>query len=289
MLSFVLQKSIITLFHKLNIFQSIYELSPEKHQQKQKTPSLGGIGLLITFWAGIICFPLNPLVVWIATVYTAFSILGAIDDISSVFRKKNQGLTSVQKAGFQVLFSFILLTGYAVFIKPITLLQCIGYMFVMVGTSNATNLTDGLDGLLTGCSLVTLAGFSFLLSTMPTLFLQSIPLSLGLGLIVFYVFNRHPAKIFMGDTGSLAIGACFAAMAIVIGNVWILLPLGFVYILETLSVMVQVIYFKRTKRRVFLMAPLHHHFELLGMDERRVVILFWGLSLIGALGILLYS
>ena len=158
-----------------------------------------------------------------------------------------------------------------------------------MGSSNATNLTDGLDGLLTGCALVTCAGFAFLCTKVTGfLSLQSAVLSLTVALLVFYLFNRHPAKIFMGDTGSLALGAAFAAFAIVLGNVWILLPLGFIYILETVSVIIQVVYFKQTKKRIFLMAPLHHHFELCGLKEQYVVTLFWVVSAVAASMIIFY-
>ena len=132
---------------------------------------------------------------------------------------------------------------------------------------------------------VALGGFFIIASSMGVLSILPTTLILMVSLAAFLCFNRYPALLFMGDTGSLAIGAFFAGIVLVLGNVWILLPLGAIYIVETLSVIIQVVYFKRTRERIFLMAPLHHHFELLGMKETHVVWLFWSVCLLFSIGI----
>ncbi len=272
-----LQFSLLLLFKSRKLFQPIYALSPQRHQLKQFTPSLGGIGILVSLWIvwflyGMVL--LSESLLWVLIVFTSFSVLGFIDDSRSLLKKNNQGLTTKQKFLCQLILAVTLIFGYSYFFVSLSIPILILYAFVMVGSSNATNLTDGLDGLLVSCSIVTLLGF-FLLGGVE---IQVFSIFLISVLAGFFVFNKHPAKVFMGDTGSLGLGALFAAMAITMGNVWILIPLGSVYILETISVIIQVLYFKRTRKRIFLMAPLHHHFELLGLSEPRIVTLFVGFS-----------
>ena len=272
-----LQFSLLLLFKSRKLFQPIYALSPQRHQLKQFTPSLGGIGILVSLWIvwflyGMVL--LSESLLWALIVFTSFSVLGFIDDSRSLLKKNNQGLTTKQKFLCQLILAVTLIFGYSYFFVSLSIPILILYAFVMVGSSNATNLTDGLDGLLVSCSIVTLLGF-FLLGGVE---IQVFSIFLISVLAGFFVFNKHPAKVFMGDTGSLGLGALFAAMAITMGNVWILIPLGAVYILETISVIIQVLYFKRTRKRIFLMAPLHHHFELLGLSEPRIVTLFVGFS-----------
>ena len=272
-----LQFSLLLLFKSRKLFQPIYALSPQRHQLKQFTPSLGGIGILVSLWIvwflyGMVL--LSESLLWVLIVFTSFSVLGFIDDSRSLLKKNNQGLTTKQKFLCQLILAVTLIFGYSYFFVSLSIPILILYAFVMVGSSNAVNLTDGLDGLLVSCSIVTLLGFCLLGGVeiqVFSIFLISV-------LAGFFVFNKHPAKVFMGDTGSLGLGALFAAMAITMGNVWILIPLGAVYIVETISVIIQVLYFKRTRKRIFLMAPLHHHFELLGLSEPRIVTLFVGFS-----------
>ena len=136
-------------------------------------------------------------------------------------------------------------------------------------------MTDGLDGLLSGTSIIAILGLIYFMSRInDNMFLPEL-LVILIAIVGFYVFNKFPAKVFMGDTGSLAIGAGLSSIFILFGNIWYLIPFGAVFILEVLSVIIQVIYFKLTRKRVFLMSPLHHHFELMGLQERWVVYLFW--------------
>jgi len=154
------------------------------------------------------------------------------------------------------------------------------FLFILLGSTNAANLTDGLDGLLAGLTIIALVGFFlvFLQSNQNQLALSCVVFIITL--LVFLIFNKHPAKIFMGDTGSLALGAILAGYSIIANNPWLLLFFGAVLILETASVIIQVIGYKLTKKRVFLMAPLHHHFELLGLSQKNVVRLFWSVNII---------
>ncbi|MDA1353116.1 MAG: phospho-N-acetylmuramoyl-pentapeptide-transferase [bacterium] len=262
-------------------YQVIYELGPESHQHKVKTPSFGGVAILLNLWVGAYLFHLlSPMFVWLLMVFSSFSILGLLDDGLSLCRNNNQGLTSRQKFLAQIVCSLGLLFIFNGFISPLKMSQMVFYTFVMVGASNATNLSDGLDGLLGGLSLLSIAGFAVLFWASGMWDYLPFCMVFCVAIAAFLSVNLHPAQQFMGDTGSLAIGALFAALAIAYGNVWVLVGLGAVYILETLSVMAQVLWYKRTKTRVFLMAPLHHHFELMGLSEKAVVRLFWVVQLL---------
>jgi len=281
----LVQGVIIRFFRKKNVFQPIYDLSPQSHQQKQWTPSFGGVGMLVSLWIAwaIIGYDVFSLkIIWVMGVFSAFSFLGLADDSLSMLKKKNQGFTSRQKFLCQWVLAIVSVFVYSVLLSPLSVITIILYAFVMVGASNATNLTDGLDGLLASCAVVTCVGFYLIGNNEIKLFC----VLLIIILISFLLFNRYPAKIFMGDTGSLGLGALFAGLAIVYENVWVLISLGAVYVLETVSVLIQVAYFKKTKQRVFLMAPLHHHFELLGLREPVIVLLFVILSSIGMCGFL---
>ena len=272
---------LISVLRKAKGYQSIYALSPESHKKKAHTVSFGGLGIVITVLVGMIGLQvLNTQLIWVALLFFSFSIIGFIDDFLSFVQKQNKGLTAKQKFVTQCVVAAIFLLIFHALLMPLGFFDLLFYEFLIVGASNATNLTDGLDGLLGGLSLLTLIGFAYYFQ------------GLGLGeyttfcgivmvaLIAFLAYNRNPASIFMGDTGSLALGALFAGLAIISRNPSILVSLGAVYIIETLSVMIQVLYFKQTKRRIFLMAPLHHHFEMLGLSERKTVSLFWAMGIL---------
>lgn len=271
---------LISMLRRVKGFQAIYDLSPESHKKKRNTVSFGGLGIVITVLVGVGVFKiLNPYLVWVVLLFFSFSIIGFIDDFLSSVQKQNKGLSARQKFLVQCVVATVFLVGFHAFLRPLGLFELIFYEVMIVGASNATNLTDGLDGLLGGLSLVTLMGFFY--------YFQHIGFGVGgqfcgivmVAMVAFLAFNRYPASIFMGDTGSLALGALFAGLAIISPNPWVLVTLGAVYIIETLSVIIQVFYYKQTKRRIFLMAPLHHHFELLGLSERKTVSLFWAMGL----------
>lgn len=275
--------------------QNIREEGPKSHYTKAGTPSMGGIAIVGgTVLACIIGRPFTYDVVVVMVVFLLFGLIGFLDDYLKVI-KNNLGLRAYQKFGLQMIISF----GFAIYMAKsasggtevwipgvdITVDFGIWYIpfiaFVLLAMTNAVNLTDGLDGLA--------AGVTSLVSLFFAVAAVSAAGSAGSGIFCaaltgaclgFLVYNKNPAKIFMGDTGSLALGGGLGAAAIVM-HMELLLPVaGFVYVMEALSVIIQVIAFKTTGKRVFRMAPLHHHFELGGMNERKVVGLFWAAALI---------
>jgi phospho-N-acetylmuramoyl-pentapeptide-transferase len=265
--------------------QKIYEWSPSAHQKKTGTVSMGGIGIVL-FSAGFSAatgLMQDHRVQFCMGVFVAFGVLGMVDDVASLARGKNLGLTAKTKFALQTVIGLVAVLVYHGWISPLPLWQMGLFWFLFNGVSNATNLTDGLDGLLGGLAVISLAGFGI------TFAFLGVPIMVQLVLLViavicgFLVFNLNPARVFMGDTGSLALGAFMVSLSMVSGNPWALVLLGGLYLIETLSVMIQVASFKWTGKRVFKMAPLHHHFELSGWSEMQVVASFWasGIALLG--------
>ncbi len=297
----------IPLLHRLKFGQVIREDGPASHQAKTGTPTMGGLMMLvgITTAVGLI-YPTSP-VVWLMLLVTlACGGLGFADDYIKVVLKRNLGLRAKQKLWGQIVialfFSFAVThwmsRGTELWIPGLDLRWDAGFMFhglvffIIIATTNAVNLTDGLDGLAAGTSAVAMAiyaGVAWLLGQPEVAGFFAIVTGAALA---FLVFNRHPAKIFMGDTGSLALGGALAAGA-VLTRTELLLPLiGAIFVAEALSVILQVISFKTTGRRIFRMSPLHHHFELGGWSETKVVGVFWLTGLVfglSGLGLILLS
>lgn len=292
---------------KQNASQPIYDLAPKNHQKKSYTPTMGGIIFLFsTLLATVFCAKTNNAYIILGELLMiSFGLVGIKDDFEKIFSNSNQsGLSSKKKLLFQTIISlgvgitFYFSTKNSGFYLPffkneffdMGLFAIVFWTVVMVGTSNAVNLTDGLDGLATVPSifaLLTLGAFVYLsghvkladyllINYMPSIGELSI-MTAGLvgGLVGFLWYNCHPAEIFMGDTGSLTIGAFIAYLAIVTKNEILLLLIGFIFVLETISVIVQVFAFKKFGKRVFLMAPLHHHFELKKWHENKIIVRFW--------------
>ncbi|ELK45052.1 phospho-N-acetylmuramoyl-pentapeptide-transferase [Halobacillus sp. BAB-2008] len=229
-------------------------------------------------------------------VLVGYGLLGFLDDYIKVALKRNLGLTSKQKMLGQIIIALVVYfilrnSGFPTYISiPGTSVEfdlgwgyAILILFMLVGASNAVNLTDGLDGLLAGTAAIAFGAFAILawtgdMNVEVTLF----SLAVVGALLGFLVFNAHPAKVFMGDTGSLALGGAIAIIAILTKMELILVIIGGVFVLETLSVIIQVISFKTTGKRVFRMSPLHHHYELKGWSEWRVVTTFWTVGLLFA-------
>jgi len=258
-------------------YQPIYEHSPDSHQKKRGVVTMGGLGILLgtTITAGLVGLP--PMG-WLGIgAMWCFGCLGIIDDGLSLANRKNQGLTARYKFGLQTLIGLGIVAIAHHAIAPLAWWEWGWYVFLFNGVSNATNLTDGLDGLLGGLAIMTFFGLMVVgLYHAPTI----IPLCLiTIGaLVAFLVFNAHPARLFMGDTGSLGLGALMVAVAMACDAPLVLLPLGAGYAIETISVIIQVASFKWRGKRVFKMAPLHHHFELSGWSEPKVVGVFWAVS-----------
>lgn len=285
----------IPVLRRIKAGQSIREDGPQSHMIKSGTPTMGGLAIigavLITcLTTGLITRDM----IIILVAFVAFGTLGFLDDFVKVSLKRNLGLTAKQKMGLQILIavglalyqSRVSIYGTTVFIPFINEYLDFGIWyipfiaFVVVAMVNSVNLTDGLDGLASGVTLI-VALFLALVGTTYGFPTTSIFCAALTGACFgFLLFNKYPAKVFMGDTGSLALGGGIAAAAIMM-NIEMILPIaGGVYVAEALSVILQVISFKTRGKRVFKMAPLHHHFELCGWKETKVVAVFWIATLI---------
>lgn len=293
---------LINYLHLLKFGQAIREEGPQSHIYKKGTPTMGGISFIMSIVFSLlisIIFDFRNFEVYILLIYItlSFSIIGYIDDMLIVVKKKNDGLSPKKKLLMQIIFSlifYILLKLiysnveylYIPYFKINFYLSFIYVFFIIfwqTGFSNAVNLTDGLDGLATSVTIITtaiFAIFSYKENNFPVLLFC---LSIIGSLIGFLIFNKKPAKIFMGDTGSLALGGILAAISIILHKEIAFLFIGLVYILETASVILQVAYFKKTGKRIFKMAPLHHHFELSGYGERKTVYIFVIITIISSI------
>lgn len=294
----------IPLLRRLKFGQSIREEGPQSHQKKTGTPTMGGIMIVISIVVTtvIMVLRISPGTIGfefglLLFVLLGYGLLGFLDDFIKVAMKRNLGLTSKQKMLGQIIialiFYFILARqDFPTYIQiPGTDIQfelgwayAILIIFMLVGSSNGVNLTDGLDGLLAGTAAIAFGAYAILGMYFGTS-LEVVIFSLAVvgALLGFLVFNAHPAKVFMGDTGSLALGGAIAAVAILTKTEFLLVIIGGVFVIETLSVIIQVISFKTTGKRVFKMSPLHHHYELLGWSEWRVVTTFWLIGLLFAI------
>lgn len=298
----VLAPICIPILHKLKFGQSIREEGPKSHQKKSGTPTMGGIFLVAGILAATVIMAQWNIEIFLALfILLGHFILGFIDDYIKVVRKHNQGLLARYKLAGQIIIVVVttllaqaLMTDFSTTIwLPIidtTLDAGILYLpfmfFVMVGASNAVNLTDGLDGLASGCMAIAASCYAVICLMTGHNELAIFCAAIVGACIGFLKFNFHPAKVFMGDTGSLALGGAFAAVGILTHTEILLAVVGLVFVCEALSVILQVISFQTTGKRIFRMSPLHHHFELGGWSELKVVFVFWTVGLIcGVLGL----
>ncbi len=291
----VLGLVLIPVLRRLKIGQSIRTVGPKRHLSKEGTPTMGGVIFLFAALVVTAVFmPRDPFGYLALFMAVAFGSIGFADDYLKVVRKQPLGLKARYKLAGQFVFSIVFyLVLRALNFDEVLVLPWLGaidlgwaypifVLLVMVGTVNAVNLSDGLDGLAGGLGVITLLGFAVIGWLGKIEGLIYISAALAGGILGFLVFNLHPAKVFMGDTGSLAIGGAIGAMAILTHTeILLLLMLGIVFVLETISVIIQVLNFKLTGRRVFLMAPIHHHFELKGWSEWKVCLTFWLIQLVG--------
>jgi phospho-N-acetylmuramoyl-pentapeptide-transferase len=260
----------------------------------------GAIFIISALIVTAVFMPKDPLGYLVIFMTVAFGSIGFADDYLKVVLKQPLGLKARYKLTGQFVFSivfYLIISSLAV--DTVLTVPWLGafnlgwaypvfVILVMVGTVNAVNLADGVDGLAGGLGVITLLAFAVIGWMGNKEGLAYVALALAGGIMGFLVYNLHPAKVFMGDTGSLAIGGAVAALAILTHTeILLLLMLGIVFVLETLSVIIQVLYFKMTGRRVFLMAPIHHHFELKGWSEWKVCTVFWLIQLVGAVAAVL--
>jgi phospho-N-acetylmuramoyl-pentapeptide-transferase len=296
-ISFIVGLIIIPLFRKYKIGQLIRDDGPQEHLKKAGTPTLGGIMILVALLATVVIFAPFSLSIKLLVIATfSFALLGFIDDALIIARRDNHGLSAKQKFGGQIAIAIIIciFLGFQGFDQSVSLPGTalsldLGWfywpfiIFWIAGFVNAVNLTDGLDGLLAGSAIFSFATY-LIISLFYTQYDIAIFAAAMIGaLLGFLIFNRNPAKIFMGDTGSLAIGGALVMVSILTKTEILLIVIGGLYVIETLSVILQVFFFKTQKRRIFKMSPIHHHFELSGWSEWKVVLVFWSASLIFAL------
>ena len=303
----------IPWLHKLKFGQEIREEGPAWHQKKSGTPTMGGIMFIAGIAAAVIAVAVVALMnnsfsasstlklLIVFAIAALFGAVGFVDDYIKVVKKRNLGLTSLQKLLLQlamtviyIIISYLMGEGVREIAIPFTSytlalpmwLYIPFVMFVMVGVVNAVNLTDGLDGLASSVTLVVALFFAVVGMMSNGAYISMLAAALAGGMLGFLIYNHHPAKVFMGDTGSLFLGGAVVLMAIDTGLEIFLIIAGFVYFTETLSVIIQTSYFKYTKkkygegRRVFKMTPIHHHFEMCGWNEKKIVAVFSGVTLI---------
>lgn len=324
---------VINRLREFQIGQYIREEGPKAHQKKAGTPTMGGILIVISIivptllWADLS----NPYV-WMAVLSTtAFAAIGFVDDYTKVVRKRNLGLTARAKLGLQILVSVLIAVALIAmqnrslystklvvpFFKqfhpdlvvdrlvhnpdlwPLAFIPFIAFVvLILVGSTNAVNLTDGLDGLAIGCTLIAAGALTVLtyvsghatfsayleLPRMPQVGEMTIFCGAMVGASIgFLWYNAHPAEVFMGDVGSLALGGAIGTVAVIIKQELLLPFIGGVFVIEALSVILQVASYKLRKKRIFKMAPIHHHFELMGWSESKIIVRFWIASLVFAL------
>lgn len=278
----------IPLLHKMKFGQYIREEGPEAHLKKSGTPTMGGIMILLAMLAGSAVVSIwYPDVFYVMIFTFLFGIIGLIDDLLKLARHQSEGLKAWQKMGLQIIVTAILViyigvlvpNGTQVLIPFYGMMDLHGWFFpvavvAILGTVNGANFTDGLDGLASSVTAV-IAGFFTIAGTMLLSDVVGSSLAMIGALLAFLCFNSYPAKVFMGDTGSLALGGFVAVTALMLRMPIFLILIAFIYLAEILSVMLQVGFFKLTHgRRLFKMSPIHHHFELCGWSETRVVTVF---------------
>lgn len=306
--SSILGLILVPLLKRMHIGQKISVFVGESHRKKEGTPTMGGLifiiptvvvslGLIIT---NKISYTSNLGIVLL--VFIGYAIIGFLDDFLSIKKKNNEGLSTYKKLFLQVLiavgFFYIYMknggqTSWVVGTLHIDIemgwLYGLFILFILVGSSNAVNLTDGLDGLAGGLSAIAFIAFSLISLMVGFEDIGIFSLILVGSIIGFLIFNTHPAKVFMGDTGSLALGGVMGTIAILTHRELTLLVVAGIFVIETLSVIIQVFWVQVLHRKLFLMTPLHHHFEKLGWQETDIVKLFWVFGLILAMSGIIFG
>ena len=302
---------LIPFLRRLHFGQTILDIGPAWHKSKQGTPTMGGImfiaGITIAILAGWLTLELSEQGVADASaagsfylwggllMALAFGLIGFLDDYISVVKKQNLGLKAGQKSLAQLLVAVVYLAAQQIFAPTTSFwLPFIGdldigifyyplMLFIIVGTVNAVNLTDGIDGLDASVTMVAAMGFMVIASIAGFSQMNLLAAALAGGCLGFLVWNFHPAKVFMGDTGSLFLGGMVVALAFGLRRPVLLVFIGIVYVVETLSDIIQIGSVKLTGKRVFKMAPIHHHFEMSGWSEVKIVAVFSAVTALGCL------
>jgi len=293
---------LIPILDKLKFGQRVRSDGPQRHLMKMGTPTMGGIIFIPAISLATLLFSnINVETVAVVFFIIGYGLIGFADDFIKIKKKRSLGLRANQKLLFQLILSTAMIFYVFLYMDHPTeiislfndrkvdlgLLYIPFTLFLILGTVNSVNLTDGLDGLVAG--IIAIIGFFY------TVILSKTNLNLAIfcsaitgGCLGFLLFNHYPARVFMGDTGSLGLGGALAAMTVLSRSHFYLAIIGIIFIIETLSVILQVISFKLTGKRIFKMSPIHHHFELCGWSERKVVYTFWFITLIaGIVGLIL--
>lgn len=304
---------LVPFLHKVKYGQTIKEIGPTWHKTKQGTPTMGGIMFIVGI---LVASSLGYLILFFNTQYRlyndvildgmkffsgifmalGFGVIGFADDYIKVVKKRNLGLMARQKTMLQILVGVVYLTAmYFANQSDTTIIipfigQCnIGFfyyplaLFIIVGTVNAVNLTDGIDGLATSVTAIAGVGLLIIAYILKSYTSQLMAVCLIGGCLGFLKWNKYPAKVFMGDTGAMFLGGLIVSLAFSVGQPIILVFIGIIYIMETMSVIIQVINFKLTGKRIFKMSPIHHHFEMSGYSENKIVMIFSVITTIGCL------
>ena len=294
---------LIPYLHKLKFGQSIRECGPASHMKTSGTPTMGGLMMLAALVLALLWGSFTPHIIIALVLTLGHALIGFLDDYIKVVMKRNLGLTAKQKfllqfilAGAYVYFAETHLQNTSLWIPLVNMNLDFGWAYyalafiLLVGTTNAVNLTDGLDGLVSFVSIPVTLAFAFIAFMQGMLDVSGFALGLTGACLGFLLFNRHPAQVFMGDTGSLALGGGIAALALLTHTELLLVIIGGVYVAEAMSVIIQVTYFRLTGgKRIFRMSPLHHHYELGGWNEVKVVRVFTFVSfLLSAVGLWLW-
>lgn len=286
----------IPLLRRLHIGQNIRQDGPKTHLKKKGTPTMGGIIMIIAlFITSVTSGIMNKDMIVLLLSTLGFGLIGFVDDYIKIVKKRSLGLKAHQKLIAQIILAVILAVYQSYtselgtkiiipFLKSkyldLGMLYIPFIAFVVVGTVNSVNLTDGLDGLASGITMIVMSFFGMVALNQGMNSMAVFSTALAGACLGFLVYNSYPAKIMMGDTGSMALGGAVSAIAILL-NLPLIIPIvGCIYFIESLSVIIQVVSFKLTGKRVFLMAPLHHHFEQKGWKETKVVLVFWTITVI---------
>ncbi len=288
----------IKFLKKHNVGQKIRLEGPDLHQHKMGTPTMGGVIVILTLIIVVLLLvPFNKYVLWSLVATVGFGLIGLVDDLIKYFKKRSLGLLTMQKLFLQIVLALIVAYGiqqstdlgteiYLPFVKNSIDL---GIMFVpfvvlvMISSVNAVNLTDGLDGLATGLVIISMFSLALIAYTQNILPMSLFSLIVALTSFGFLIYNFYPAKIFLGDVGSLALGGALASVALFTRAELFLLIIGGVFVIETLSVILQVASVKLRGKIIFKMSPIHHHFELCGWKEPKIIIRFWVAGIILAI------
>ena len=298
-LCFLFMNIFIPLFKKRRVGQFVREEGPKEHLIKTGTPIFGGVIIFFSCFLSYIfcnlyykCFEVKNLVL-IFIPLLCFMLIGFSDDFLKIRRKNNEGLSPKQKLIFQLLALltyYVILEKYNILSTKIYLFRNVYdikyfypvlFMLIFMSSTNALNLSDGIDGLASGLMIITLIAYGVIAFILKEGILLISIVCLVASILSFFIFNCNPARIFMGDSGSLMLGGALAMYAVLLKTELLLLLIGLPYLIETLSVIIQVAYFKITKgKRLFLMSPLHHHFELKGYSEWKIDLIFWVFGII---------